>query len=98
MKKHITYAVQMLVGMLVLVGLAACNGTSSGMGSLDLSITDTPVDGAQSVVVAYTGVDLMGPNGQMNFTFSTEQTLDLLKLQGNASAMLLNGVSVPAGG
>ena len=82
--------------------LAGCNGSGMGIGgdtngTFNLSVTDTPVDGAQSVVVAFTGVDLMGPGGQQSFAFSPEHSVDILKLQGNASQNLLAGVSVPSG-
>ncbi|MGE5625157.1 MAG: DUF4382 domain-containing protein [Bacillota bacterium] len=87
----------LMAGSLMLSGLSGCGGGSSGTGTLDLSVTDTPVDGAQSVVVAFTGVELMGPSGLQKYPLSSEQTIDLLKLQGNASASLLDGVAVPAG-
>ena len=69
MSSKIRYLALMLATSLLL-GLAGCNGGSSGA-MLNLGVTDTPVDGAQSVVVAFTGVDLMGPNGQVNFAFKT---------------------------
>lgn len=87
----------LVLGLLMLTGLSGCSGSSDASGTLNLSVTDTPVDGAQSVVVAFTGVELMGPGGQTKLTFTSEQSLDLLKLQGNASAALLNGVTVQAG-
>lgn len=77
------------------LSLAACNGMSSSNGTLSLGVTDTPVDGVQQVVVAFTGVTLMGPNGQQSFP--DEQSVNLLALQGNASQMLLSNVTVPAG-
>ena len=90
-------SVSVILGLLMLTGLSGCGGGSTATGMLNLSVTDTPVDGAQSVVVAFTGIELMGPGGQSNFDFTSEQSLDLLKLQGDASAALLNGVIVPAG-
>lgn len=89
-----------LLGLLLLAGIAGCGGggsTPNPNGVLNLSINDTPVDGADSVVVAFKGVDLMGPGGMTSVKFSTEHMVDLLKLQGNASASLLTGASVPAG-
>lgn len=77
--------------------LAACNGSSNGTGSLSLGVTDTPVDGAQSVVVAFTGVTLHGPDGTKTITFGQEKTIDLLTLQGTASNALLAGTTVAAG-
>jgi len=97
MLKKITRPASAILGLLLLAGVAACGGGSDATGLLNLSVTDTPVDGAENVVVAFTGVELMGPNGMQSYTFASEQTLDLLKLQGNASAALLNNVTVPAG-
>lgn len=85
----------LLVGGLLLA-LVGCNGGSS-TSTLNLAVTDTPVDGAQSVVVAFTGVDLMGPGGQQSFSFATEKTIDLLAQQGTNSAALLSGAAVLAG-
>ena len=81
----------------------ACGGNNSsatggsGTGTLGLSLTDTPVDGASQVVVAFTGIDLMGPGGQKHIAFASEKSIDLLTLQGNASAVLLDGTTVQAG-
>ena len=80
--------------------LAACNGsgsTGSSTGSMSMAITDTPVDSAQTVMVAFTGVTLQGPNGTKTITFPQEKTIDLLSLQGNASANLLPNTTVDAG-
>jgi hypothetical protein len=77
--------------------LAACNGSSSSTGTMSLAVNDTPVDGAQMVVVAFTGVDLMSSGNLQSFPFATERTINLLSLQGSASAQLLSGVTVPAG-
>lgn len=79
--------------------LAACNGSlgGGGTGKLGLAVTDTPVDGLHSVVVAFTGVTLKGPDGTKTFTFPQEKTIDLLTLQGNASSDLLQDQTVAAG-
>lgn len=94
MSLKIRYLALLIAGAAFLA-LAGCNSSSDA--TLNLGVTDTPVDGAQSVVVAFTGVDLMGPDGQQSFTFATEQQIDLLKQQGSNSASLLSGVSIPAG-
>lgn len=86
----------LLAGALFMA-LTGCNGSGSSLTTMNLAVTDTPVDGAQSVVVAFTGVDLMGPNGQQSFPFSTEKKIDLLQQQGTNSASLLAGVTIPAG-
>ncbi len=81
-----------------IAALAACNGSgSSSTGSMSLAVTDTPVDSAQSVVVAFTGVTLHGPSGTQTINFSQEKTINLLNLQGNASATLLPNTTVDAG-
>ena len=80
-----------------IAALAACNGSGSGTGSMSLAVTDTPVDSAQSVVVAFTGVTLHGPDGTKTITFSQEKTVNLLAQQGNASANLLPNTTVTAG-
>ncbi len=90
--RHLTI---LLAGAVVLA-LAGCN-SSSKTATLNLGVTDTPVDGAQSVVVAFTGVELMGPNGQQSFSFASEKTIDILQQQGTNSASLLSGESVSAG-
>ena len=80
--------------------LAACNGSGSsgsGTGSMSMAITDTPVDSAQTVMVAFTGVTLHGPDGTKTITFPQEKTMNLLSLQGNASATLLPSTTVAAG-
>jgi len=86
-----------LVAGTLFLALAGCNGGSGSSATLNLGVTDTPVDGAQSVVVAFTGVELMGPNGQQSYSFTAEKTIDLLKQQGTNSASLLSGVTIPAG-
>lgn len=97
MLKTILRDCYLLLGLCLLAALSACGGSSSAEGTLNLSVTDTPVDGATSVVVAFTGVELMGSGGMTSFTLPSEQSIDLLKFHGNASAVLLSGVSVPAG-
>ncbi len=86
-----------LLGLTAL--LVACNGnSSSSMGTMNLAVSDTPVDGAQMVVVAFTGVDLMSSSaGLQTFQFASERSINLLSLQGTASTQLLSGVNVPAG-
>src|SRR5579859_1399123 len=51
------------IGLLTLMG---CNGSSSGggIGTLNLSIADTPVDGATSVIVTFTGVEIQPAGGE----------------------------------
>lgn len=75
-------------------GLAACGGAgggSSAMTPMKLSVADAPVDGAQSVVVKFTGVELTGNSGNpVTITFSAPKSIDLLNQSGTASALLFN--------
>lgn len=84
--------------------LAACGGggggAASSTGRMSLSITDAPVDDASSVVVQFSGVALK-PEGSEpeiveTLTPATRQ-LDLLQYQEGHAALLLDGVTLPAG-
>ena len=79
-------------------GLAACGGGgSSAMTPMKLSVADAPVDGAQSVVVKFTGVELTGNSGNpVTIMFSAPKSIDLLNQSGTASAVLFNQ-SIPPG-
>lgn len=83
------------------VVLVACGGSSSwtsGSGSLSLSITDGPVDDAEAVVVAFTGVAIKPADGsEIQIDFALPKTIDLLGLQGDASQALLEDYSLRGG-
>ena len=90
--------------LLLATALTACNGSSGGgTGALTLAVADTPVDSATHVTVVFTGVEIqpaddMGTGGKpLEFDFSSPKTVDLLDQQQGRSAMLLDGVSLPAG-
>lgn len=80
--------------------LAGCGGGSSSgsNATLNLGVTDMPVDSATAVVIGFTGVQLQPSSGgkPISFTFPSKQ-IDLLMQQNGAAAPLLSGVSVPAG-
>ncbi len=81
--------------------LSACgSGGGDEMGRLSLAVTDAPVDEASSVVVQFSGVAFKRegaePEVVQNLTPSPRQ-LDLLQYQGGRAALLLDGVSLPAG-
>jgi hypothetical protein len=85
------------------LGLAACSGGGGGgneTGRLSLAITDAPVDDASSVVVQFSGVAFKRagaePEQVQNLTPSPRQ-LDLLQYQEGRAALLLDGVTLPAG-
>ncbi|HXS20040.1 MAG TPA: DUF4382 domain-containing protein [Steroidobacteraceae bacterium] len=80
--------------------LAACGGSiGSSSSTLNLGITDGPVDSASSVVVSFTGVELQPSGGGQSITinFSSAKTIDLVQEQNGNAASLLSGQSVPAG-
>src|SRR5579863_10714622 len=90
-------ATPVLSGLCVLLattalGLTGCGGSSgSGTGTMQLGVADAPVDGAQSVVVKFTGVELTGNSGNpVDINFAQPKTIDLLNDSGTASAMLFN--------
>jgi hypothetical protein len=67
------------------------------MGQMQLAVADAPVDGAQSVVVKFTGIELTGDSGgPVDITFASPKSIDLLKQSGTASAVLFNQ-PIPAG-
>src|ERR1700676_4918604 len=79
-------------------GLAACGGGSGGgMSQMTLAVADAPVDGAQAVVVKFTGVELVPNSGNpVDVTFSAPKIIDLLNQSGTASAVLFSQ-PIPAG-
>lgn len=87
-----------------LSGLYACGGGSDGTatteqtGSFSLALTDGPVDSANQVVVEFSGVSIKPANGEaIEFMFEEPRQIDLLQLQGNASAAIITDETVPAG-
>jgi hypothetical protein len=87
-------------GLSALSMLAACGGgDGSSSSTMNLSIADGPVDSATHVVIAFTGVELQPRGGgkAITFNFSAAQQIDLVTLQNGNAAVLLKGVSVPAG-
>ena len=79
--------------------LTGCGGSSDDdSGTLNLAITDAAIDSAQSVFVKISGVEVhSNSQGAQQFDFSEAKTIDLLNLQGSASAPLLESVALEAG-
>jgi hypothetical protein len=99
------YAKRTALAGFLLIGLAACSGGGGGddrvqNGRLSLAITDAPVDDATSVVVQFSGVAFKraGAPAELvqNLTPATRQ-IDLLQYQQGKAALLLDGVTLPAG-
>ena len=88
--------------MALCVTVAACGGGGGdgGTGVLSLSVTDAPVDEARSVVIQFSGVAFKregaAPETVENLTPSPRQ-IDLLQFQQGQAAVLLDGVTLPAG-
>jgi len=81
-----------------LLGLVACGGSGgTGVTQVKMSVGDAPVDGAQAVVVKFTGVELTGNSGPpVTISFAQPKTIDLLTESGTASAVLFNQ-PIPSG-
>lgn len=80
-----------LAGMMML-GMAGCGGGSGSSGTMmRLSVADAPVDGAEKVVVVFSGVELIPNSGDpVTISFASPRTIDLLNESGTASAVLFN--------
>jgi hypothetical protein len=96
------YATRSAMAMLLL-SLGACGGgggDGSQTGRMTLSVTDAPVDEAESVVVQFSGVAFKRAGAAAEtvetLTPATRQ-IDLLEYQEGRAALLLDGVTLPAG-
>jgi hypothetical protein len=79
------------------LGLAACGGSGGDMGQMKLAVADAPVDGAEAVVVKFTGVELTADSGSpVDITFTAPKSIDLLNQSGTASSVLFDQ-PIPAG-
>lgn len=79
------------------LGLASCGGSSGDMGQMKLAVADAPIDGAQAVVVKFTGIELTGNSGNpVDISFASAKSIDLLNQSGTASAVLFDQ-PIPAG-
>lgn len=84
--------------------LAACDGDSGESGTINLNITDAPVDDATKVVVSFSGVSIKPQNGpafDIDFVDNNGdpviKSIDLLSQQGSDSEPLLVNHSLDAG-
>ncbi len=89
---------RILSASLVGLALSACGGSSGdGDSRFSLAVTDAPVDEADEVIVTFTGVELQGAGEDLSFTLDQPVSLDLLSLQGDRSAFLIEGEAIPPG-
>jgi hypothetical protein len=93
-------AIPAAISMMLLTACSGGDGGGGETGRLSLGVTDAPVDEASSVVVQFSGVAFKragaAPEVVQNLTPSPRQ-LDLLQFQGGRAAVLLDGVTLPAG-
>lgn len=69
----------MLITGLVLVSLSGCWLSSSNPTVLGIGVADTPIDGAESVIVTFTGVQVTDANNKtQEFDFTAPQNVNLL--------------------
>ena len=86
--------------LFMLAGCSGGGGSNDATGRLSLSITDAPVDDASNVVVQFSGVAFKreGAAAEIVQTLSpSPRQLDLLEYQEGRAALLLDGVTLPAG-
>lgn len=90
-----------LLSLSIAALLTACGGgggSSSSTGTLNLSITDAPVDNADAVWVEFTGIEIKPANGNsFEINFDQPERINLLALTGGTSEVLLNGETLNAG-
>lgn len=83
--------------LLATVALLAACGDGGGSTQVKMSVADAPVDGAEAVVVKFTGIELTADNGSpVTINFPQPKAIDLLKDSGTASAVLFDQ-PIPSG-
>lgn len=95
------HPIRLLAALSAVFALTACGGgDSGGNGTLKLSLTDAPVDNATGVVVQFSGVAFKregaAPEIVQTLTPAHRQ-IDLLQYNEGRTALLLDGVTLPAG-
>jgi len=101
--KYIPHILSLLT-ISVLLSACSSSGTDSGSGTLNLNITDAPIDSAAKVVVSFNGVSIKPQNGpayDIDFVDNNNdpvvKTIDLLSQQGPNSEPLLVNHTLAAG-
>jgi len=100
MKKPATlrYSLVTLAALALSTQLTACGGGAVGTGELKVSVADAPIDGANAVVVKFTGVEVKPKQGPArSFDLVIPQQVDLLATANGTAFVLLPGVTLDAG-
>ena len=101
--RSITHAVLVAGLAFGAMAVGGCGGgdgadPTPASGTLDLRITDAPIDAAAEVVVVFTGVELHSASGDdVRIEFPNPRSIDLLTLQDGVTSALTDGLTVPAG-
>lgn len=85
--------------------LAACGGgddadstSQPSSGTLNIGVTDAPVDSAAAVVVKFTAIEVQPENGNaITFDINPARSIDVLALAGGKKAAILENQSLAAG-
>lgn len=82
--------------------LSACGGGSDdggpNTGTLNINVTDAPVDGARHVYVTFAAIEVKPEGGPpVTYDIDPDRRIDLYALRNGGSAPLLQGQAVPAG-
>lgn len=97
--KSVKRSALLLLALLGLLALSGCWWSGADSTSLTLVVADTPVDGAESVRVAFTGVQVQPAGGGafIERDFPSPQKIDLLQLQDDNFDVLLDSLSLAPG-
>lgn len=83
---------------MALASLSGCWDSSSRPTTLTLAVADAPVDGATSVVIEFTGVQIQGASdAPQEFDFPVPQDVDFLQLHDDEFNVLLDNIGFAPG-
>ncbi|NVJ62444.1 MAG: DUF4382 domain-containing protein [Gammaproteobacteria bacterium] len=79
--------------------LAGCGSSdNASLSKFSLAVTDAPTDGATSVVVEFTGIELKPVEGSpVTYDLDAPRQIDLLDFQGTSAATLFSNIDIAAG-
>ncbi len=96
-KTTLHFAGSLLVFSLLLSGCGS-SGDGSSSGTVNIGVTDAPLDNASAVVITFVGVEMKRDGGApITLNLNSPQQIDLLNLQGSDFAFLVENRNVQAG-